>query len=51
MKMNEDKSNLLFFASKDEVSVSISASLIPESDDEKLLGLNTRQKTEFQKPR
>ena len=40
MKVNEDKSHLLVFGSKDgEVSASISGSLIQESDEEKLLGV------------
>ena len=40
MKVNEDKSHLLVFGSKDgEVSASILGSLIQESDEEKLLGV------------
>ena len=40
MKVNEDKSHLFVFGSKDdEVSASISGSLIQESDEEKFLGM------------
>ena len=48
MKMNEDKSHLLVFGSKGEdVSVSISGSLIQESDEEKLLGLTLDRRLNF----
>ena len=48
MKMNEDKSHLLVFGSKDEdVSVNISASLIQESDEEKLPGLAVDRRLNF----
>ena len=48
MKMNEDKSHLLFFGSKDEdVSVSISGSLMKESDEEKLLGVTLGRRLDF----
>ena len=48
MKMNEDKSQLLICGSKGEdVSVSISGSLIQESDEEKLLGLTLDRKLNF----
>ena len=47
--MNEDKGHLLVFGRKEnEVTVSISGSLIQECDEEKLLG-DTRQNTELQK--
>ena len=40
MKVNEDKTHLLVFGSKDdEVPASISGSLIQASDEEKLLGV------------
>ena len=48
MKMNEDKSHLLFFGSKDEeVSESISGSLIQESDEEKRLGVTLDRRLDF----
>ena len=48
MKMNEDKSHLLVFGSKGvDVSVSISGSLIQESDEEKLLGLTLDRRLNF----
>ena len=48
MKMNEDKSHLLFFGSKDEeVSLSIFRSLIQESDEEKLLGVTLDRRLNF----
>ena len=48
MKVNEDKSHLLFFGSKDgEVSARISGSLIHESDEEKLLGVILGRRLNF----
>ena len=48
MKMNEDKSYLLFFGNKDdEMTVNISGSLIDESDEEKLLGVTLDKKLNF----
>ena len=48
MKMNEDKSHLFFFGSKDEeVSVSISGSLIQESNEGKLLGVTLGRRLNF----
>ena len=48
MKVNDDKSHLLVFGSKDgEVSGSISGSLIQESDEEKLLGLTLDRRMNF----
>ena len=48
MKMTEDKSHLLVFGSKDdEVSVSISGSLIQENEEEKLLGVPLNKTLSF----
>ena len=48
MKVNEDKSHLLVFRSKDdEVSASISASSIQESGEEKLLGVTLDRRLNF----
>ena len=48
MEMNEDKSLLLVFGSKeDEVSVSTSGSLIQGSDEEKLLGVTLARRLSF----
>ena len=46
--MNEDKSHLCIFGSKDdEISASISGSLIQENADEKLLGATLNRRLNF----
>ena len=48
MKVNEDKSHLLVFGSKDgEVSAIISGSLIQENDEEKILGMTLDRRLNF----
>ena len=51
LKVNDDKSHLLVFGSKDgEVSASISGSLMQGSDEEKLLGVKLYRRLNFKNP-